>query len=277
MIAFNFSYFQPTSIKEAIELYKDLKANGLNVFYYSGGTEFISRARRHEITCDAVIDIKSIPETNLLEWHDDHLITGACCTLSSIIAAESFPLLSNVARGIATQTERNKITLGGNSVSNLPYKETIMPFLLADSDVVIASENGKTQLPINEVYQRGTLLNEGEFIVQFVTKRHWTTLPFIHLRRTKQSHVNYPIVSIAAIQKGTDIRIAMSGLTHYPFRSTKMENVFQSKENSMESIVDKALDHLPETPISDLQASEKYRYFVLKSLLNEVLTMKGAS
>src|SRR5699024_485324 len=188
-----------------------------NIYYISGGTEFISRARRNEISCDAVIDIKGIPETNLMQWDGDQLITGACCTLSSVAAGGLFPLLSDVTTSIATQTERNKITLGGNIASNLPYKEAIMPFLIADSEVVIASEKGTAKRPIKDVYTEGSLLRDGEFIVQFITKRHWTTLPFMHLRRTKQSHVNYPIVSLAALQDGKDIRIAVSGLIDYPF------------------------------------------------------------
>jgi len=277
MIAFNFAYYQPVSINEAISLYKDLKTSGKSVYYFSGGTEFISRARRNEITCDAVIDIKGIPETNLLEWDSDHLVTGASCSLSSIVNEGLFPLLGKVAKEIATQTERNKITLGGNIASNLPYKEAILPFLLADSDIVIASEKGTKQQPINAMYNKGRLLQDGEFIVQFITKQRLTTLPFIHIRRTKQSSVNYPVVSLAALQDRKETRIAISGLTNYPFRSTEIENLLQTKESSIENMMDRVIEVLPESAVLDFQATEEYRHFVLQTILNEVLSMKGAS
>lgn len=277
MIAFDFSYYQPTSVEEAITLYKDLRGNEQSVCYFSGGTEVISRARRNEINCDAIIDIKNIPGTNQLEWQDDQLIIGSSCTLSSLVNDQSFPLLSEVSKKIATQTERNKITIGGNIASTLPYKEAIMPFLLADSDVVIASEKGTTKQSINDIYQKGRLLKEGEFIVQIKTNRYWTTLPFVHSRKTKQSQINYPIVSLAALQDGNDTRLALSGLIDYPFRSKKMEALLQSDEENMENIMDNVLEYVPETPLSDLQASEKYRLFVLRSVLGDVLTMKGAS
>lgn len=273
MIAFDFSYHQPTSVKEAFDLYKDLQANGKTVYYISGGTEFISRARRNEINCDALIDIKSIPETNRMVWQDDELIIGSCCSLSSLMKDGSFPLLTEVARKIATQTERNKITIGGNMASHLPYKEAILPFLLADSDVVIASEKGTVKQPINDIYQKGSLLKEGEFIVQVITQYHWTSLPYRHFRETKQSQINYPIVSLASIQDGQDIKIAISGLIDYPFRFTHMK----LDSGGMAHIMDEILDHFPKSPISDLQATNDYRLFVLKTMLNNVLTTKGAS
>lgn len=273
MIAFDFSYHQPTSVKEAIDLYKDLQANGKSIHYISGGTEFISRARRNEIQCDAVIDLKNIPETNQMEWVDDTFIIGACCSLSSLVNDGTFPLLSDVARKIATQTERNKITIGGNVTSHLPYKEAMMPFLLADSDIVIASEEGMVKQPLSDLYQKGHLLKDEAFIVQFITNRQWIKCPFTHFRETKQSQINYPVISLATLEDGKDIRMAISGLIDYPFRS---QNLKIGNEN-INHMMDNILDQVPETPVSDLQAADDYRLFVLKRMIHNILTTKGAS
>src|SRR5699024_10582786 len=270
----NFAYFQPTSIDEAITQYKELTESGKTVHYFSGGTEFISRARRNEIFCDAVIDIKKIPETNVMGWDDDQLIVGACCNLSTLVCNQFFPLLSDVTKQIATQTERNKITLGGNIASNLPYREAILPFLLADSEIIIAGEEGTRQLRLNDIYQHGKLLDTGEFIVQLITERRWTNRPYMHLRKTKQSHINYPIVSLVAMKDGADTRIAISGFLDYPFRFKKMETLFKDNEKGN---LDKAIDSINASPQSDSQATEKYRQFVLRSMLEKIQSMKGAS
>src|SRR5690625_299724 len=109
MIAFDFEYFQPTTIEDANHTFLELYATGKKVMYYGGGTEFISRARRHEIHVDAIIDLKGITPCNELSKSKGEIIIGAANTLTDIIQANFFPLLTQVSRLIATNTERNKI------------------------------------------------------------------------------------------------------------------------------------------------------------------------
>ncbi|APQ73774.1 xanthine dehydrogenase [Clostridium botulinum] len=60
MIAFNFEYYKPDSLDEAVKLYKELSESGKEPLYYSGGTEIITMARRNDLVTKAVIDIKGI-------------------------------------------------------------------------------------------------------------------------------------------------------------------------------------------------------------------------
>ena len=56
MISFDFSYYKPVSIEEAILLYQTLTSQGKKAMYYAGGTEIITGARMNQIVFDAVID-----------------------------------------------------------------------------------------------------------------------------------------------------------------------------------------------------------------------------
>src|SRR5690625_4959595 len=123
MISFDFEFYQPTTIVNAINLFQQVKSTGKKVMFYGGGTEFISRARRNEINVDVVIDLKEIPECNVFDRENDEFIIGSTVTLNQIADEKMFPLLGDVCKEIATRTERNKITIGGNVVSNLPCKE----------------------------------------------------------------------------------------------------------------------------------------------------------
>ncbi len=60
MIAFNFEYYKPDSLDEAVKLHKGLSESGKEPLYYSGGTEIITMARRNDLVTKAVIDIKGI-------------------------------------------------------------------------------------------------------------------------------------------------------------------------------------------------------------------------
>ena len=51
MIAFDFEYYKPSSMAEAIETFNMFREQGKNVMYFSGGTEIITFARVNKLTC----------------------------------------------------------------------------------------------------------------------------------------------------------------------------------------------------------------------------------
>lgn len=271
MIAFDFSYYKPTSINEAWNTYNKLHTEKQRVMYYAGGTEFISRARRNEINVDAIIDLKKIPACNELKQHNGQIIIGAATSLTRIIYSNLFPLLANVLRRIATNTERNKITIGGNLSSHLIYREAILPFLLADSHIVIAGEKRTRIERITDVFRHGGQLKNGEFIVQMITDANFANYPHFTSKQTKHSKINYPIVSAASLHVDNLFRVAFSGVCSYPFRSKELEHELNNTTHSIEIRVKRAIDHLPAPIINDMEASRSYREFVLKNTLTNIL------
>ena len=53
---------------------------------------------------------------------------------------------------MADHTARGKITLGGNICAQIFYREAVLPFLLADSEVIIAGPKGMKVAAINQVF-----------------------------------------------------------------------------------------------------------------------------
>lgn len=267
MIAFDFEYYKPSSITEAVETFDSVRAQGKKAFLFSGGTEFITFSRVNKINADAVIDIKGIPECNILEIQDNQLIIGAAVSLNKITQSNLFPLLGQAVRKIADHTSRNKITIGGNMNSQLIYRESLLPLLLADAKVKIAKDSGEEVVPID------TVLDKGQFLVQIIVDTSYLELPSISLKRTKFSKVGYPIVSLAALVKDHKIRVALSGVCDFPFRSAKIETILNDTSFKVEERIEQALAHLPSPIVHDIQGSAAYREFVLKNILFDM--MKG--
>ena len=267
MIPIDFEYYRPDSLQNAIQLYHDLTTNQKETFYYGGGTEIISRSRLNEITPQALIDIKGIPECNIYEKDKGNIIIGSTVSLTKVVDMPLFPLLSNVVRSIAFRTARNKITIGGNLSGSTIYREALLPFLLSDSQVVIAGVSGTRKVGIKEITQHGTNLGKDEFIVQLITNEKYTQFPFINHKTTKQSKVNYPIVSIASIKVDSEIRVAFSGVCSFPFRLESIEDILNDSTNSISKRIQSAVDKLPAPILNDMQASKEYREFVLKQSL----------
>lgn len=271
MIAIDFEYYKPSIVEDAVTLFEDLRADHKKPVYYGGGTELISRARLNELAIDAVIDLKGIAECRELSHDQNQIIIGATVTLSNLVASNQFPLLADVSRRIATHTARNKITIGGNISGHLFYREALLPFLLADSEVVIAGKEGIRKTAISGVYQKGIQLKEGEFVVQVTTDEKVPQYPYFNLKKTKQSNVSYPVVSLACMQMDGRIRVALSGVCHFPFRLEQIEAELNNTSHPYEKRIRKAIKHLPASILDDQFASREYRTYVLESALMETL------
>lgn len=271
MIAFDFQYKKPTGVMDASNLYLNAQREGLKPLFYSGGTEIITLGRVGQVTTDMVIDIKGIPECNVLEIRGNELVIGSAVSLNDITLSGLFPLLGKTVHRIADHTSRNKITIGGNLNSELIYKESIIPLLVADAKVKLAKGNTQRIIPLTDVFKKQWKLDAGEFLIQILLDKSYLDLPFIAVKRTKISKVGYPVVSVAALVKKNRIQIAFSGVCQYPFRSSKLESILNEDTVPTMERIEKALTHLPEEVVDDIQGTKAYRTFVLRNVLKDIL------
>lgn len=272
MITIDFEYYRPQSVHEAVAAFGNLDRQGKNPMYYGGGTEIISMGRMDNISTGAVIDIKAIPQCQVQEMQGDYLVIGAGITLTQIHEANLFPLLAQAGARVADHTVQNKITLGGNLCGTIIYREAVLPLLLADSEIIIAGPNGNRALPIGSIFDERMRLNRGEFIVQVRTHGSYLSRPYVHVKRTKQDKINYPLVTICAMQVDGSMRMAFSGVCDFPFRSGTMENELNNRALPPEQRADKSLNCLPAAIPSNIEGSEGYRRFILRQLITSVLT-----
>lgn len=275
MISFDFDYYRPKSVNEAVNTYNSIKSAGREVIYYGGGTEIISMARMNKLNFSAVIDIKEIPECNILQAQDNQLVIGGAVTLTGICEANLFPLLTNAAKAAADHTSRNKITIGGNICGMIPYHEALLPFLLCDSKVVLAGKDGQNTVPINQIFNRKFSGEKGELLVQIHTDKSYAAIPYEFVKRTKMEEIDYPLVTLAIIKKDNRIRAAFSGVCDFPFRSQKIEDDLNDKTIGIDARINNAVSHIPGPMVGNLQGSAEYRDFVFRNLLLDAINKIG--
>lgn len=270
MLPFDFEYFRPKSLQEAVGQYKHLTELGRQPMFISGGTELITLGRIDLVFTDAVIDIKDIEECRMMEYDGDYLVLGSALTLTAIEEANAFPLLTQTSSEVADHTARGKITLGGNICGQIFYREAVLPFLLADSQAVSIGPEGVNVHYINDIFQKVLQLGNGEFLVQLATEKQYLNAPFISIKRRQQWDTGYPLLTVAALKLGGEVRVAISGLCPFPFRSKEMEAAI-NRGASVENRVTGALDVLPAPILDDIEGSAEYRKFVLHNLLSDIL------
>lgn len=275
MIPFDFEYYRPNTVQEAVETFQKLDSEGKAPVYYGGGSELISMARVGSRSFESVIDIKQIPECSVLDFDSENLILGSALTLSDITESNYFPLLSKTAGRIADHTMQCKITLGGNLSSTILYRETVLPLLLTDARLTAAGLNGMGEYDIKEIFQERLLLKEGDFILKATVPKTFLKLPYIHVKKTKNEKIGYPLLTVAALKKDGQIRIAFSGLASYPFRDSNVETILNYASFGFEQRGDQILQSLSGIILNDLSGSAEYKKYVLKNTIINVLeTMK---
>ncbi|WP_129726386.1 FAD binding domain-containing protein [Ectobacillus funiculus] len=273
MLPFDFDYYKPSSLQEAVNLYQYLSQQGKKPMFISGGTELITLGRINLVYTEAVIDVKEIAESKAMQFSGEYLVLGSSVTLTELSKENLFPLLSKTASEIADHTARVKITLGGNICAQIFYREAVLPFLLADSQVVTVGPEGTRVTPINEIFRERLQLSSGEFLVQIATEKRFTEAPFFTFKRRQQWDTGYPLITIAALKIDNEIRVALSGLCPFPFRSQGVEAALNNKELPESERIERALASLPERILDDVEGSANYRLFVLRNLLLDVLEL----
>ncbi|WP_444644347.1 FAD binding domain-containing protein [Caproiciproducens sp. R1] len=271
MIPFSFIYCRPDSLKEAADIYRQLRTEGKAPVYYAGGSEIITMCRSGSIRPDAVIDIKNIPECTALAMDGQVLTIGTACTLNQIKESKLFPLLGLACGRIADHTNQCRITLGGNLCGTIIYRETSLPLLLSDADLVLYGEKGKRTVLFHSVFRGRMQLDSGELAVQVRIPGWALQAHHAHVKITANEKIDYPLVDVAAIRKDNFLRTAFSGVCSHPFRSKEMEAVLNDRSLPYEVRADKAVKLLPEPAYGDVEGTGAYRIFVLKNTLRKLL------
>ncbi len=125
---------------------------------------------------------------------------------------------------------------------------------------------------INEIFHERLQLEKGEILIQVATHTRFIHAPFISIKRRQQWETGYPLITIAALKVDGEIRVAISGLCPFPFRSKKMEDTLNNHEISVEERIQSALaTDMPGPILNDIEGSSEYRMFVLQNLLLDVL------
>jgi aerobic carbon-monoxide dehydrogenase medium subunit len=273
MLPFDFDYYKPATLKEAVDLYQYLDQHGKQPMFFSGGTELITLGRIDLAYTEAVIDIKDIPECNVMQVSGEHLLLGSTLSLTKIEEANLFPLLTKTASQVADHTARGKISLGGNICARIFYREAVLPFLLSDSQVLIVGPEGKKMVPINEIFLEKLQLKKGEFLVQIATETRFIKAPFFSFKRRQQWDTGYPLITVAALKIGQEVRVAISGFCPFPFRSKELEASLNKRDLPAVSRIDEGVSKLPKPILDDVEGSAKYRLFVMRNLLMDVLAV----
>ena len=275
----------PTSLDEAIKLYS---ANGAAAGLLAGGTDLLVRMRSGRADIGHVIDLKKIPELNVLSYTKKNgLRLGAavaCDVLGAHAAAKAaYPALVEGAELIGSTQIQSRASVGGNVCNGSPAADTICALIVLGAVCVVQGPKGQRELAAKDfmVGPGQTALAKGELLVEFHIPPPAAHSSSGYLRFIPRNEMDIAVVSAAA-----NITLSANGKT-CTAASVAIGAVAPTPllvEAAGRALVGSALDEAAleaaaaasrsaARPISDMRGTKEYRTHMAGVLTKRAITM----
>ena len=197
-----FDYIPAKTVNEAVAL---LAEKGDQAKPLSGGTDLIVMVREGRRQLELMVDIKDIPETNVLSYsRETGLHLGATVPCYEIYADDeisaAYPGLADAAKIIGGTAIQGRASVGGNLCNASPAADTIPPLIVLEAICVIAGPNGTRDVPV-EQFCTGpgqTVLEKGEFLVSFKIPPPKNNSSSYYLRFIPRNEMDIAVVGAGA-------------------------------------------------------------------------------
>jgi carbon-monoxide dehydrogenase medium subunit len=271
-----FDYYKPNRLDDAIGYLSDHPGTRI----LAGGTDLMILLRRNLITCDHILDIKSIPETHRFECvAGEGLFIGASVTVNEIsesdVIQKDYPAIKEAADALASYQLRNRATLVGNICNASPGADLAGPLLVYDAVIHIAGPNGQRAMPIHEFFvgvKKIALLPEELVIgITLPEVKDGDISTFMKQARIKGHDLGIAATAVRLTTEGK-YAIAMTAVAPTPIRLSELEKQLISLPKSQETAEwaqGQVQNHI--RPISDVRSSAEYRLHISGVLVKRAL------
>ena len=278
----DFSYIAATTIPEAVSLL-DEKANARIL---AGGTDLIVQVREARRDVDWMIDIKSIPEVNALDYNaDTGLVLGAAVECYKIYAdaaiCDAYPGLIDATKIIGGTAIQGRAAVGGNLCNASPAADCIPPLIVLNAVCVIAGPNGEREVPVEAFCTAPgqTVLEKGEMLVSIKVPAPESNSSSFYLRFIPRNEMDIAVVGAGASvvlddakQTIVSARIALAAVAPTPLFAEEASALLAGREVSDEAIdAAAAAAQTIARPISDMRGTAEQRTHLVGVLTRRAL------
>ena len=278
-----FEYIAAKTVSEAVAL---LDEKGEQARILAGGTDLIVQAREGRRTLDWMIDIKSIPEVNVLDYDAETGLTlGAAVPCYQIYAVdticEAYPGLVDATVIIGGTAIQGRAAVGGNLCNASPAADCIPPLIVLNATCVIAGPKGEREIPVEDFCTGPgqTVLGTGEILVSIKIPTPLQNSSSYYLRFIPRNEMDIAIVGAGAAvvldeakQRIVSARIALAAVAPTPLFAEEASALLAGKEIS-DATIDEAAQAAQSIarPISDMRGTAEQRTHLVGVLTRRAL------
>jgi CO/xanthine dehydrogenase FAD-binding subunit len=203
--------------------------------------------------------------------------------LQSELLRQHLPILVEACDHFASDQIRNAATLGGNICNASPAGDTLVPLLVLDAEVELASKpNGslsRCRMPLSEFFigPGKTKLGAIELLagVRIPLPGPGRTARFFKFGTRPALDISTVSIAIAGTLKDgalSQVRVAFGAVAPVPMRAPRTERALEGRRldaASIDAIAGVARDEV--TPIDDVRASAWYRKELIHNITKRML------
>jgi carbon-monoxide dehydrogenase medium subunit len=278
----DFEYEAPTTLADAVQVLAkpDGRARPL-----AGGTDLIDQIRVGRQQPDVVVDIKKIPDLNVLDSGAGGLRVGAAVPCYKIYGDETIcakhSALADSARIIGGMQIQSRASLGGNLCNASPAGDSIPSMIALGGIAVIAGPKGKREVPV-ESFCSGpgrNVLTSGEFLVEIRFPASAARSGSHYRRFIPSNEMDIAVVGVAVSvtldeskQKIASARIALGAVGPTPIFAKAASEGLAGKPVS-EATLEEAANAARAvcSPIDDMRGTKDFRIHVAGVLVRRSL------
>ncbi len=278
-----FEYIAANTVSEAVTL---LDEKGENARILAGGTDLIVQVREGKRNLDWMIDIKSIPEVNEINYNADSGLTlGAAVPCYQIYAVEdicdAYPGLIDATTIIGGTAIQGRAAIGGNLCNASPAADAIPPLIVLKATCLIAGPNREREIPIEDFCNAPgqTVLEKGEMLVSIKIPAPQENSSSYYLRFIPRNEMDIAVVGAgasvvldAAKERFISARIALAAVAPTPLFAEEASTLLAGREIS-DSVIDEAAQTAQSIsrPISDMRGTAEQRTHLVGVLTRRAL------
>lgn len=266
-------FFNPITSSEAIAL----KALNPEATVISGGTDLAVQMNKDRIAPMTIISLSNVSDLQEIKKLDGFFYVGAKATWTDLQAAvgPEIPQLQKIIEVFASPQIKNVGTLAGNIANASPIADSV-PFLyVMEACVELTGKNGSRWVSIDDFYKgyKVTAMESDELITQvrIPVLRDQQNLRLYKISKRKDLDIStFTAAFLVEVKDGViqDIRMAVGGVGPVVLRLTETENHLKGKAWEKKIFQGAATLALGEVvPLSDVRASQKYRWLLAKNTI----------
>jgi len=277
------NYLSPSNLDEALRA----MADG-DVTVLCGGTDLSLQMEPGKGSyAGTLMNIRRIDRLSGISLQDDTCRIGALTTITEIrtssVLEDIAPVLAETADQFASDQIRNAASVGGNICNASPAGDMIIPLLVLDATVELASwQDGaaRTRLVRLDEFFTGpgkTVRQDNELLtaITFVTPPPGFVARFRKPGPRPALEISTVSVGIGGLLEDgvfSDVRVAMGAVAPTPIRARRVETALEGLPLDADNIKAASASASEDaTPIDDVRASAWYRDHLARVLTEEVL------
>ncbi len=271
-----FDYVAAQTVDEAVSL---LAAKGAQARVLAGGTDLIVQLREGRRRLELVVDVKEIPEVNVLSYNPQNGLQ-----LGAAVPSRTYPGLMDAFTLVGGTQIQGRASVGGNLCNSSPAADTTPTLIAHRAICVIAGPNGRREVPV-EQFCTGpgrNVLGNGEFLVAFRIPAPPRSFGAHYLRFIPRNEMDIAVVGVgSSVVLGddratvTDARVALGAVAPTPLLVEEAAAALRGKPISEATINQAAAAaQAAARPISDMRGTVEQRRHLVGVLTRR--TLQGA-